>query len=305
MRGVASLVAALVLILPVPASAQPVDDLQAADAVVQSVGWRLASANARYCDRVVSSPGLLLQDARTFTDPAAAREAYGLKGDIAVAAVAAGGPAARAGLDANATVMAIAGQPVSALPVPKTGAWDRQLALQGLLEQSAARTGNVALALADGRTVTIAGERACDVRFILDDSRGNAGATRHTVRVGRSLYNKVMGDEPLIAAMIAHELAHAALEHQTRIEASHHALGVVRASEREADRLSVWILAVAGYDPQAAVRMMTRIGPGFQFLFASPTHGGWRGRVRDMQAEIAVLRAAPDFDWKRRFRHEL
>ena len=113
-----------------------------------------------------------------------------------------------------------------------------------------------------------------------------------------------MGDEPLIAAMIAHEMAHAVLDHQTRIEAAHRAVGVVRACEREADRLSIWLLAVAGYDPQAAPRMIARIGPGFQILFPSASHGSWKGRVRDMTAEIATLHAAPDMDWRSRFRRE-
>jgi predicted Zn-dependent protease len=55
------------------------------------------------------------------------------------------------------------------------------------------------------------------------------------------------------------------LDHQTWLE--HHGSS---ASEREADRLSVW-LQNAGYDPAAALTWMRRMGPRYQVLFiASP-----------------------------------
>lgn len=299
-----ALALALGLAVAPAASARPIDDLQQGDARVQTIGWRLSSANARFCTRTAPGIGVLLGDARTFNDPAAAREVYGLTGDISVAAVGEGGPAARAEVDANQTVTAVAGEAVAAIPPARPGAWDRVLALQGRLEQAVARDGHVALTLGDGRTLDVAGAPACRVRFMLDDEKGYARATRDEVRIGRRYYEQTRDRPEVFAAIVAHEMAHAVLDHQSRIEASHRALEVVRATEEEADRLSVWLLANAGYDPQSAVRLMDSVLRARQFLTIDPGHGGWKTRARAITAEIAAMQAAPDMNWARHFRRQ-
>ncbi len=297
-------VAALAVLLAaaIPARAQPVDELQQADALVQTIGWRLSHANAGFCPRAAPGIGLLLADVQTFTDPAAARAAYGLAGDIAVAAVAAESPAATAGLAANMVVNAVAGEPVG--PPPPRGSWDRVWALQSRLEQAAAQSGEVALMLGDGRIVTVRAAPSCAVRFILDDGKDNAGATRSQVRIGREALVRLGGDEAMIAAVLAHELAHAALDHETVLGPGKRPVAAVRRTEREADRLSVWIMAAAGYDPAAALRMIRLIGPRGLLVIPGASHGKASTRAREMAEEIAVLRAAPDADWARRFRRE-
>ncbi len=269
---------------------------------MQSIGWRLSHANARFCPRAAPGIGLLLGDAQTYQDPAAARETYGLPGDIAVAAVAADGPAAQAGFAANMAITAVAGERVG--PAPRQGSWDRVWALQARLEQAVAATGAATLTLADGHSLTVAGAPSCAVRFILDDGKGNAGATRMQVRVGREALAALSGDEAMIAALMAHELAHAALDHESALGPGHRTAASVRRTEREADRLSVWLLANAGYDPGAAVRMIGRIGPRGLLVIGAASHGSNRTRANEMAAEIAVLRAAPDADWAARFRRE-
>ncbi|WP_408586804.1 PDZ domain-containing protein [Novosphingobium sp.] len=286
-----------------PSVARPVDGLQVADAEVQSVGWKLAHANARFCKRAAPGIGLLLQDARTFEDPAAARAVYGLSGDIAVGAVADDGPAARAGLQANDTIVAIAGEEVGP-PLPGKDRWTRLFALQTRMETAVADKGAVTLTLAGGRTITITGEPACRVRFLLDDGGGNASSSRDDVRVGRGLYNATKGDDALLAAIVAHELAHAALDHQTTLEAAS-SNAVVRQTEREADRLAVWLLANAGYPPEAEERLMRTVIARRQFLIGSSSHGGWRTRAADIHAELAALAAAPDADWPLRFKRNV
>lgn len=288
-----------------PAPLQPVDEIQRNDVTVQSIGWKLARANAPYCARVAPGIGVMLQDVRTFDDPALARQVYGLASDIGVGAMASDGPAARAGLPLNATVESVDALTVSSLPVPRQGKWDRLFALQDALERDAARDGRVTLGLAGGQRLTIAGEPVCQVRFLMDDSKGNAGANRDTVRIGRPMAEVAKWDEAEIAALTAHELAHAVLDHQTWLEHG----GSARKTEREADRLSVWLLQNAGYDPAAAMAWMRRIGPRYEILFfASPDHGSWRTRVRTMAAEIATMQAATHHgakaDWPRLFRRE-
>ncbi|MGE0180084.1 MAG: peptidase M48, Ste24p, partial [Sphingomonas sp.] len=67
---------------------------------------------------------------------------------------------------------------------------------------------------------------------------------------------------------------------------------LIRETEAEADRLSVWLLARAGYDPEAAGRFWRRFGQRGLNIFGSPTHGGWRGRLSRFDSEIAIMRAA-------------
>jgi hypothetical protein len=173
---------------------QPADDVQRGDIIVQSVGWTLAHANARFCARVAPGVGVMLQDARTFDDPALARQVYGLSGDIGVAAMAADGPAAQAGLPLNATVEAVGDLGVASVPAPRPGKWDRLFAVQDALEQTVARDGRVTLTLAGGRRVTLAASR---VPRALPDGRqhGNAGANRDTVRIGRPMAEIANWDE--------------------------------------------------------------------------------------------------------------
>jgi hypothetical protein len=299
-RGAALL--ALALAAASPGRAQPVDELQRADALVQTIGWKLSQANARFCPRAAPGIGLLLGDAQTFADPALARAAYGLSGDIAVAAVATGSPAEAAGLAANAVVTAVAGAPVG--PAPRKGSWDRVWALQSRLEQTAAQDGQVSLTLADGRAVTVVAAPSCGVRFILDDAKDNAGATRSQVRIGRQALDQLGWDPAMVAAVLAHELAHAALDHETRLENGKRTTEAVRRTEREADRLSVWIMANAGYEPEAALRMIRLIYPRGLLVIPGASHGKASTRAREMADEIAVMRAQPDTDWARRFRRE-
>lgn len=294
--------ASAALALGAPAAAQPVDDLQQDDAQVQTIGWRLSHANAGYCGRGVPGIGLLLGDAQTFADPAAAREAYGLSGDIAVAAVAAGSPAEAAGLSANTVVTAVDGMPVG--PAPRMGSWDRVWALQTRLELAAARDGKVSLTLGDGQIVTVTAAPSCGVRFILDDARNNAGATRSQVRIGREALDQLGNDEAMIAAVLAHELAHAALDHETLLGPGKRSTHAVRRTEREADRLSVWIMANAGYPPEAALRMIRLIQPRGLLVIPGATHGKASTRAREMAAEIEVMRAQPDTNWELRFQRE-
>jgi predicted Zn-dependent protease len=111
----------------------------------------------------------------------------------------------------------------------------------------------------------------------------------------------------MIAAALAHELAHNWLGHRARLDLTGRSWGQVKATEREADRLSVWILANAGFDPQAAIRFFERWGPKHDLgIFSSPDHDRWKTRVKRITAEIARLRAAQAArggaaDWTRDF----
>jgi len=120
----AALIAALALVAT-PALAGAAEDragllsLQADDLRLQSLGWRLAVANAPFCEHAAPAIGLLLQDMANYSEPARMRAAAGIAGDVAVEAAVPGAPAALAGLSANDEITAIDGQSMSALPPAK------------------------------------------------------------------------------------------------------------------------------------------------------------------------------------------
>jgi hypothetical protein len=286
--------------------AQPVDDLQRDDALVLSVAWRLQVGNAQYCPHVTRQTGIQLQDTATYGDPALARQTFGLSGDIYIGALAADSPGSRTGLTVNTTVIAIDGHPLSAIPTPARSApFARWHAVQDMLDLAAAHDGAVDLTTADNRVIHVAAVPACQITVKVDDQKSYANATRDEIRVGRRYVDAAHGDPALIAALIAHEMAHAVLDHQSQIEASHKALATVRRTEHEADRLSVWLLANAGYPPEAAIALQRGVVAKLTGPFAIDTaHGNWRERASRIEREIATMKAAPDADWPRRFQRE-
>ncbi|HUQ13335.1 MAG TPA: PDZ domain-containing protein [Novosphingobium sp.] len=307
----AALAGALVLAVAVtaPARAAPIPaafaELQALDARVQSVGWKLAHGNARFCREVLPGIGLQLQDVANFSDPAAVRAALGLSGEIAVEAVAEGSPAARAGLAANDTLSAVAGIDVSALPQAKPGDYARLVGLHDRIDAALRTDGRVELVGA-GKALTLAGEPVCATRFEMLSGGQRAAADGRRVVIGRKLVETLPEDE-LLAAALAHELAHNVLGHRARLDASGRAWSKVKATEREADRLMPWLLVNAGYDPEAALRFFGRWGPANDYgIFSSPDHDRPKTRARRIAAEIATMRAVLGADgradWARDFK---
>ena len=304
-RGI---IAAAALLAVVPALAAPapprpdlraqIETLQALDARVQSVGWRLVRDNSAYCRDVSPAIGLVLFDAAGFADPAAVRLALGLASDIAVEAVAADSPAARAGLRMGQALRAVAGEQVATLPAVKPKDYARLVALHDRVEAALRSTDQVSFSDGAGAEFSIAGLPACATRFELLSAGSEAAADGQRVVIGRQLVEALPEDE-LLAAALAHELAHNLLSHRARLAREGRTWGRIRLTERQADRLSVWLLANAGYDPRAAMRFFALWGPKFDLgLFATPDHDGWKARVKLVGNEIARIEAARGSDGK-------
>lgn len=103
-----------------------------------------------------------------------------------------------------------------------------------------------------------------------------------------------------VAAVIAHEFSHNILHHRDRLEARGVDFGMLsgfggnvkyfRQTELEADLLSVYLLANAGYPPRAAVTFWRSFGPSKAGgIFRSRSHPAWRDRVATLEAEITKL----------------
>ncbi len=317
MRLLTAALAALFLSVSLAAAAQPpavdreLSELQALDRQLFAVGWKLASANAAFCDRAAPALGLSVLDAGGFGEPAAVRRQLGLSGDLAVGALAPGSPAAAAGVAAGDTLVALNGDLLAdRFPRAKPG-WQRLIDVTAALDAAAA-AGPVTLTLARPgaaeRTVTVRGMPACPSRFEVLDSGGRAAAEGTRVLFGRS-FPGFAYPESEFAAAVAHEFAHNLLRHRSALDAKGRTLGNVRATEREADRLMPWLLANAGWEPEAAIRFMERWGPRHGGgLFRKRTHEGWDERTEAIRAEVAKVKAKlaseGKADWARHFTRE-
>lgn len=286
--------------------------LQADDTRLQSLGWRLAAANAPYCGDAAPSIGLLVQDMDAFADPQRMRRAAGISGDFMVEAVAAGSPAQAAGLLPGDELMAIGGIDLSALPWDEKARWRRGVALRDAIGAALARSRALDIAWRgkDGQAhrASVTGTPICPVTWELRPQGKQALSDGPRVVIGRDHPAWAYGDAEL-AAMMAHELAHVVLHHRAWLDAHGHRQRNVRLTEREADRLMPWILANAGFDPQAAVRFMRQWGPPHDGgLLRKRDHAGWDERVEFIEAELPLVRAAMaqggKADWAKLFRRE-
>lgn len=285
-------------------------ELRASDVRVLSVGDRLATANAPFCRSIENSAGLTLHHIGQYPDAIAARASFGFAGDYAVLALVADGPAAQAGLRTDDAVVSLNGTPLAPPPaelaaIDQPAAY-RPIAWADARLRAALRAGPVQLGvLRNGAPVeiTITGMPACSSRFELRPST-DYGASADGDIVGiTSAMLAFMADDDELAAILAHEMAHNLLEHRKRLNAAGVKRGLMQQlgrnarltleTEIEADRLSIWLMANAGFDPEGAVRFWTRYGKQRgKGIFSAPTHYRWKKRVGLFREEIAKLGAA-------------
>lgn len=282
----------------------------ALDTRMQSVGWRLARANARWCPKLAPSVGLLVQDLQSWHEPDAARAAFavGPETQVVVGAVAAGSPAAEAGLHPGQPLRTIADTVLAIdLPPAAPGTYARQIALLDLLEDSLRRNSWVAVGIDTakaGRFVRLSAEKVCASRFEIASGGNRAQADGNRVVVSDRIAAE-LADDDQFAFVVAHELAHNVLGHVAWLKQQGRGWGRVRRTEREADRLAVWLMANAGYDTGGAARFMRGWARQHDVGFLDPTHDAWDERLAGVEAEIALIAASgarsAGYDWAARF----
>lgn len=271
------------------------------DLRLATVSHRIASANAPFCKRLERNPGWVLHDERQYPDRETARAAFALKLPISVAAVVPAGTADKASIEA--------GDGLAGLN-DGLWVWNQEV----IHKQSAKRIegvqSEIRKAFAEGpvelevessqgpRRVVLDPPLSCASRFWVD-ARSNldAGADGEGVRITEGLMAFVEADNDELAAVVAHELAHNLLAHRERLSNTKRRTSEILATEIEADRLSVWLMANAGYDPKAALRFAERYGRKTGLgIFSAGTHLRWKNRVKVMQAEINLMALTPRQD---------
>lgn len=306
LRNALSIFAILSLPMAAPAFAQqsPYAALAATEARVAAIGFRLTTANAAWCPARQPQFGWIWGDPRLYapdrrTEALAAYDA-GDQNHAYIAALAPASPAASAGITVGTPVVGL-----GSAPVPD-GVGDHPFARITAIETSVAALptdASLALHVGAGRIVSVTPFAGCVSDFRVEaNERPAAVADGRMVLVNQGLADFAADDDELAAA-IAHELAHNILRHRARLDAAgvDRGLGkqfgrnarLFKQTEVEADRLSVWLLASAGYDPTSAARFWERFGQrkGRPLLQAS-THPNWRDRVTSLQSEADLIAAA-------------
>lgn len=307
-----SIALSLMLLLIAPPSASPaapapdtalkaaIEALARHDMRVATIGYRLATANAARCAVLQPQTGLLIH----------AREQYGLAAqavldgpgtDVTVLGVVPGSAAAAAAIEAGDAIVAVNGKAVPRA-TETAESYVRVAATLDLID-AAAGAGPVTFDLMrDGAAVrvTVKPQPACASRFqVVPDREVNASADGALVTVTSALADYA-SEEGELAVVVAHELAHNILGHRARLDAAKVSRGFfgrfgrnaarIRETEIEADRMSVALLATAGYDPRAAIGFYTRFdkdhGHG---IFAAATHLRGTKRTALIESEIARI----------------
>lgn len=270
--------------------------LTALDARVATVGYQLAAASTSFCKDKVRNPGWVLHGIGQYPDVKLARAAFGFsRWSVNIAALVPDGPAANLGLSAGDSMVSLNGtrwdQKMQALPfADKDGIEDLRVTFTRLW----AENGSVEMVFEsqrEARTLNFSPPLVCASDFWVDTrTKLDAGADGERVRITSSMVEYVVNDDEL-AAVIAHELSHNLLGHRARLDATKKGkTKAIRVTEEEADRLSVWLMANAGYDPKAALRFWERYGRQYGLgIFTERTHHQWKTRVTMMQAEIDLM----------------
>jgi hypothetical protein len=280
--------------------------LRELDEAVLTAGHRLSVRGLDLCPNRQWQYGFTVHDLSQY--PRRGREqavaAFGLSRGPAVLALARGGPAEAAGLRQDDVLVASDGEPLPRAPASVENSFAPTEAILDAIDR-AFEDGVARLTVLRGSQrldVAVTAELGCATRFqVIPSTRLNAKADGRYVQV-TSAIAQAPGDEHELAAMIAHELAHNILRHRVRLNAAGVDRGLlegvgrnarlIRETEVEADRFSVYLLDRAGYDVEGAVRWWRRLGPRTASIFATGTHPDWRTRVELAAAEVASIRAA-------------
>lgn len=280
------------------------------DQRVARVGYRLSTANAELCPAVRNSPGWLLHAASQYSPELRpwAETRFGLDGDLpGLLAVPEGSAADLAGLHRGDLLLSVNGEALTRGVTRRAAAFEGveaniqklDLALAaGPIEIAFRRDGN-------DQTATVTPQRACGYDVQLDPSDElNAKADGKRLFITTAMAGFTATDDEL-ALVLGHELAHHVLGHRGWHEAETRGrqtqtvpalAGAAGGSERQADRVGLYLAARAGFDSSIGPAFWRRFG-AFDWRVRYPQwgHPSAEARARaleEVQAEISARRAS-------------
>ncbi len=295
--GVVLLLLTLAALLePIPAQAQSGTDFEGLwqqDLRLARIADGMLVANRDLCATLMPVTGLIMHSADQYGKDVPP----GFAGSpLAVAGIVANSPADNAGLLARDNIAAIGERLVAELPREPGSMRDRAF------DEIAAHALGTPLALdlvRDGRPISLTVQPQTGCRALVEVLAADARIARSDGRVIQLSHGLIasLSDEN-VAAILAHELGHLVLEHRRRLEEAGVAKGLFaefgtnrrrnRQAEEEADRLSVHLLANAGYSPQAGPRLwLSAAGRKLDAgIFRSAIYPSPKRRAELMQEEI-------------------
>lgn len=276
--------------------------LRAADQRVADVAWRIVTANAELCPDAKPQSGLTLQSALEYSPrlrPVVAQTLH-IDDRAAIEAVAAGSPAAEAGLRRDDILAAVNGEPLTTGAPPAPSGPDERPATRAPVDRAEAAI-DAALARGPARLrvqrgpdrleVVLTPRAACayDAQ-VLPGSDLNASADGRHVFISAAFVDFARTDD-MLAIVLGHEFAHDVLHHHQREDETGFARGVLgqlgstpashMVAEKEADYVGLYLTARAGYDISGAPAFERQIPSGGDLGL---THPGSAERVAAVAA---------------------
>lgn len=319
--AVAGVFAPSVVAASAPSSAaQPLDayrQLQALDAQLTRVAYRLTTANVPFCNKVQGHVGIALHTDSQYKNTG--RATFGFTQPVQVLAIAPGSPAAIANVQVDDGVIAIDAADMARALGDRTRRGGVQLtAIMDVMQQ------HIDMALINNEptmwhlwrggqdfVIPIMPVAACRSRWqIMAGNADHAGTDGQivTISVDIALLAIESGGDDGLAAVAAHELGHIMLEHRAFLGSIEARLAAARGeearelrrtlsaaqrkAERDADLLSQWLLANAGYASEPSFAFHRRLASRQLFSY-SPKHGSANSRIAAMRAEQAKVMATP------------
>lgn len=285
--------------------------LTAMDERVARVAFQLSKASAPLCPEQRQSAGWALHAANLYSRELRplAESRFGLEGDRpGVLAAPPGSAASQAGLRAGDLIVEVAGEGLTRGPTDRDPAYEGFAANVARLDAALARGPAEITIRRDGLTssIVVRPELACgyDVQLNPSDEL-NARADGRRLFISTALAGFAQSDDEL-AVILGHELAHHVLGHRewddvggvgrTQNTGREDVSGGAGGKEQQADRVGLYLLARAGYDPAVAAPFWRRFGESnWRVRYPQLEHASAGTRARrldEVRAEIEAKRAA-------------
>jgi hypothetical protein len=252
--------------------------LRAQDQRVANVAYRIVTASVALCSDLAPQSGLVLQNALEYGPRLrpAAMATFHLDDRTAVEAIAAGSPAASAGLRTDDILLAVDNQPLAASPTPQPVP-DFRPATYAPIEATQARItdalrrGTASITVQRGQVqlrLDIIGQPGCayDAQVLPGPGLSASADGRH-VFISSAMVSYARSDD-MLALVLGHEFAHDVLHHHRRLDQvgfARRTLGdlgstpeSLRLAEKEADYVGLYLTARAGYDTSEAPEFWRR-----------------------------------------------